>query len=108
MALVRVLLHGQNIGELQMQAGQEYFAGRGASSHIQLMAERGISRQHIRFWEDSGKWHAKLLSKYGEIIYQSQQLKELDLVGTMQFTVAPYDFLFIEDPGAQIEAPSFG
>jgi tetratricopeptide (TPR) repeat protein len=109
MALLRILLHGQAIGELQMQKGQEYFAGRGASSHIQLMAERGISRQHLRFAEENGKWRVKLLSKYGEIIYQSQTLKELDLVGSMQFTVAPYDFMFIENPDIrEIEVPSFG
>ncbi len=103
MAHLRVLLHGQLITELQLQSGQEYFAGRAAESQIKLMSERGISRQHLKFSEVNGRWQVKLLSKYGDITSQNQNSKELTLAGDMSFSIAPYEFHF-NDGSANVAA----
>lgn len=94
MAKICVYLHGQLLSELALMPGQEYFAGRASQSDIHLSSERGISRQHVKFFEQDGVWHAHLLSKYGGMIFEEQSVEVLELRGTTRFSVPPYDFVF--------------
>lgn len=97
MAHIRVTLHGNVLSELNLQPGQEYFAGRGAQCQIVLAHERGISRQHLRIFEQNGGWCAQLTSKYGGILYDGQNVQELPLQGELQFGIPPYEFYFSEE-----------
>ncbi len=105
MAKISVYLHGELISELEFAPGQEYFAGRGSQSQIQLASERGISRQHVKFFEQDGVWHAELLSKYGGMILENQNVDRILLKGTIRFSVPPYDFVF-EESSAGIDLTS--
>jgi pSer/pThr/pTyr-binding forkhead associated (FHA) protein/tetratricopeptide (TPR) repeat protein len=97
MAQLRVSLHGNVLLELNLQPGQEYFAGRGAQCQIILAHERGISRQHLRIFEQNDAWCVQLISKYGGILYQGQNVQELSLQGEIQFGIPPYEFYFSEN-----------
>ncbi len=100
MAKICVYLHGQPLSELALTPGQEFFAGRSTQCHIQLASERRISRQHVKFFEQDGVWHAQLLSKYGGMIVDGQNVETLQLKDTTRFSVPPYDFVFEETPAA--------
>lgn len=94
MSKLTVKIHGQVLTELQLQPGQEYFAGRGSNCAIQLSHERGISRQHLKFFQQNNSWCVQLISKYGGMIYDGQTVDQVMLTGETQFTVPPYEFYF--------------
>ena len=102
MAKICVYLHGEPLSELALTPGQEFFAGRSTQCHIHLASERGISRQHVKFFEQDGVWHAQLLSKYGGMIVDGQNVETLQLKGTTRFSVPPYDFMFEETPAVAV------
>jgi pSer/pThr/pTyr-binding forkhead associated (FHA) protein len=96
MAKITVKIHGQVVSELQLQPGREHFAGRGTTCDITLAQERGISRQHIQFFEQNGGWSVQLISKYGGLVYLGQAVDQIDLRGELNFSVPPYEFYFNE------------
>lgn len=106
MAKLRVSLHGQILTELHLQPGQEYFAGRGSQCQILLANERGISRQHIKFYQDGGVWLAQLTSKYGGLIFDGQSMESIQLVGELRFSVPPYEFHFNDVAETDENAPA--
>jgi len=97
MAKIRVLLHGNLAAELNLVSGQEYFAGRGSNCQIILANERGISRQHVKIFEQNNLWCVQLTSKYGGLVYNGQTTEFLELSGSTQFSVPPYEFIYEED-----------
>jgi pSer/pThr/pTyr-binding forkhead associated (FHA) protein len=96
MAKLQVYLHGQLLHELNLQPGQEYFAGRGSQSQILLTSERGISRQHMKIVYEGSHWYVRLLSKFGGIIYDGNSVEQIELSGEIRFSVPPYEFYFNE------------
>lgn len=94
MARLVVKIHGQILTELNLQPGQEYFAGRSPACAIILAQERGISRQHLKIYEQSNVWIAQLTAKYGGLIYDGQSVEQLELIDDMMFSVPPYEFHF--------------
>jgi tetratricopeptide (TPR) repeat protein len=105
MTRLRVTLHGQVLTELVLQLGQEYFAGRGSQSHILLANERGISRQHVKFFHDGQNWVAQLVSKYGGMIYEGQTVETLPLSGSLHFMIPPYHFEFSDSVDQPVDQP---
>ena len=97
MAKIVVKLHGQTLSELELVSGREYFAGRGSQSDIIMAQERGISRQHIKFYEEGGHWVAQLVAKYGGLIFQEQSVTQLRLEPNVVFLAPPYEFSYIEE-----------
>ena len=101
MTSIRVYLHGQLLSELELKNGQEYIAGRGSDSHILLANEGGISRRHLRIFNDGAGWKAQLLSRYGGLVHSGQAVEMVTLSGEVKFSVPPFEFYFTE----QIQAP---
>ncbi|MCB0350053.1 MAG: FHA domain-containing protein, partial [Bdellovibrionales bacterium] len=97
MAKIVVTLHGQILSELNLEPGQEYFAGRSAQCQILLENERGISRQHVRFYQENNIWHAELMSKFGGLVFEGENVYNITLQGEMRFSVPPYEFCYNED-----------
>ncbi len=102
MARLIVKHHGQEIANLKLEFGTEYVAGRAADAQIRLKEERGISRQHLKFYERDGHWVCESLSKFLLIQQGSQSMEVLELTATCSFTLPPYEFHF--DPEQQPEA----
>ncbi len=96
MAKLVVTLHGQTLTELKLLPGHEYFAGRGSSCAIPLSQERGISRQHLKFFQESGIWTVQLISKYGGMIYGGDTVSHIELKHDLNFSVPPYEFYYTD------------
>lgn len=94
MAKLQASLHGQILSELELQPEKVYFAGRGAESDIPLENQRGISRQHLKFYHEDGIWKMQLLSKFGGVVYSGQSVEAIHLQGEVHFSVPPYEFYF--------------
>lgn len=101
MARLIVRLHGQEVGNLKLEEGQEYIAGRAPDSAIRLNDERGISRQHLKICQRDGVWICETLSKFMLIKQGNQQAEVLELTTKVSFSVPPYEFHFEPD-----EAPA--
>ena len=94
---IRVRIHGQDYGVLELQEGMEYFAGRGSQSHIVLQNERGISRQHIKIFFDDNIWTVQLLSKFGGLVYEGDEVELIQLQNGTSFSIDPYEFIYEEN-----------
>lgn len=94
MARLIVKLHGQEVANLKLEPGEEYFAGRAPDAQIRLGEERGISRQHLKFYERDGAWVCESLSKFVLIQIGSQSSEVIELTEAGTFTLPPYEFYF--------------
>lgn len=104
MAKLVVRHHGQEVANIKLESGTEYIAGRAPDSHIRLGEERGISRQHLKFYERDGAWICETLSKFLLIQQGSQNMEVLELSAVTVFTLPPYEFHF--DPELKADSPS--
>lgn len=104
MARLIVKLHGQEVANLKLESGQEYIAGRAQDSHIRLNEERGISRQHLKFYERDGMWVCEALSKFLLIQQGTKSVEVLEMSEAAVFSLPPYEFDY--DPEVQAEAPA--
>lgn len=104
MAKLTVRLRGEIVANLSLENGAEYIAGRAQDAQIRLENERGISRQHLKFYQRDQLWVCESLSKFGLIVQGSQSLPVLELSENTAFSVAPYEFYFEIDQPAQVDA----
>lgn len=94
MAKITVRLHGQDIANLKLESGSEYIAGRAQEAQIRLENQRGISRQHLKFYEREGYWVCESLSKFVLLQKGSESVSVLELTENCVFSVPPYEFHF--------------
>ncbi len=92
MYILVVKLHGKEIQRLELQSGQEYLAGRGSDCTISMEGSRGISRHHVKFYEQNGQWIAELVSRYGALIQNGEPQTTIELSTGAHFSVPPYEF----------------
>ncbi|MBX3020835.1 MAG: FHA domain-containing protein [Bdellovibrionales bacterium] len=97
MAILTVKLHGEELHRIQLENGKEYVAGRAQDAQIPLGTEKGISRQHLKFYERDGIWVCEALSKFGLIQKGSETVQVIELTEACVFIVAPYEFGFEAD-----------
>lgn len=74
--------------------GHEYYIGRSDDCEIKLEAERGISRKHLRLYDNDGIWQIEVLSRFGECYINGQKVNSVDLQQNRNFEVPPYRFEF--------------
>jgi pSer/pThr/pTyr-binding forkhead associated (FHA) protein/tetratricopeptide (TPR) repeat protein len=111
MARLFVKLHGQEVANIKLEAGQEYIAGRAPDAAIRLHDERGISRHHLKFYERDGVWICESLSKFVLIQQGKEQSEVIEMTAKSTFSVPPYEFHYDpEAPEAQesgdVETPA--
>jgi tetratricopeptide (TPR) repeat protein len=94
MAQLRVRLHGEEVSNIQLESGSEYIAGRAGDAQIVLNGERGISRQHLKFYEKDGVWVCQALSKFVKIQKGGEAHDVVSLTEPCVFSVPPYEFHF--------------
>jgi pSer/pThr/pTyr-binding forkhead associated (FHA) protein len=104
MAKLSVKRHGEEVAQLELESGREYFAGRSQEADIRLEAQRGISRQHLKFYERDGVWVCESLSKFVQIQRGSDSVDVLELTEACAFTVSSYEFHFEPELAVAAEA----
>lgn len=92
MYILVVKLHGKEIQRLELQNGQEYLAGRSHDCNISMEGSKGISRHHVKFFEQNGQWTAELVSRYGALILNGEPQTTIEMSPGAHFTVPPYEF----------------
>lgn len=92
---LKVLLHGAAFKELVLSEEREFIIGRSSSCDLQLGDQNGISRQHLRVYCENGQWFVQVLSKFGNVIANGEEVKMLELHEDTIFKLPPFDFLFI-------------
>src|SRR5882757_5375015 len=94
MARIIVKLHGEEVSRLSLESGSEYIAGRGQDAQIHLSGERGISRHHLKFYEQDGVWVCQTLGKFTLILRGGNSVEVLELTEPCAFSVGAYVFFF--------------
>ncbi len=85
------------IQELELDPSREYLAGRDENCQIPLKGKSGISRQHFKVYFNGSQWQVDVISKFGHLNYQAQEVNTIILESGNSFSLAPFDFQFIEE-----------
>jgi pSer/pThr/pTyr-binding forkhead associated (FHA) protein/tetratricopeptide (TPR) repeat protein len=94
MARIVVKLHGQHFATLDLANGQEYTVGRGTDCAIVLQEHKGISRQHLKLFQQGETWTVESLSRYVPLQQDGNFLQTIDLKKDCIFSAPPYEFHF--------------
>ena len=100
MAKLIVKQHGTELIRLELQPGQEYIAGRSADSQIPLPQQKGLSRQHLKFYYKDDHWVVECLSKFLLLQSGNDTCEVLELKSTTSFSFSVFEFQF------ETEAPA--
>lgn len=95
MARLRVRLRGKPIYDITLSEDRSYVAGRKEDCDIVLQPEKGISREHFKVSFVNGSWVVDVVSRYGEVIHNGEQVQQLTLDHGIQFAIPPYEFDFL-------------
>ncbi len=93
---MKVLLHGNEIRDLELSSGREYTFGRGSNCDVQLEEQSGISRTHFKLLEENNQWTVQVLAKFGDIHFGGSPVQSLTLEPGAVFKVGPFDFQYLE------------
>lgn len=99
MSRVVAKFRGEEIGDIVLEDGQEYIAGRGSECDIVLGEQRGISRQHLKFFQRDGVWLVESLSRFIPINLGDEAHETIELSQDAVFSIPPYDFYFFSENG---------
>jgi predicted component of type VI protein secretion system len=94
MAKLKLYHQGQLLKELELNSGEEYFAGRSSQCQFVLDENRGISRQHVRIAYENDAWTVTLMSRFGGLLCGGKPVEQIRLDGDVHFSIAPYEFEF--------------
>ncbi len=97
MARLLVRYEGKIIQEVNLESGQEYMAGRDESCQIMLKGKSGISRQHFKIHFNGNQWQVDVVSKFGHLNYQAQEVDTIVLANGNSFSLSPFDFQFVDE-----------
>lgn len=95
MPLLKVYLLNTLEKTLELKETESYVAGRKEGAEISLKPEPGISREHFRIHYEDGVWKLKVLSRFSEVLYRGEKVKEADLDHGGRIVVPPYEFEFL-------------
>lgn len=107
MAKLSLKLNGVLIKTLELQPGQEYTAGRSPDCDFPLDDHRGISRQHLKFFENSGVWCCESLSKFLHPKLGEENFDSLEMNESVSFSLFPYEFEFELEENEKPETENF-
>ena len=98
MSSLRVKQSGKIIKEIILDEAKSYLAGRKEGADIFLEAAKAISREHFILKFDQ-VWTVEVLSRFGDIQFNNDRVRQFTLQEDSVFSIYPYDFEFIkEDP----------
>lgn len=96
MAHLRVRLRGKLVYDVNLNPEQSYVAGRKEDCDIVLQPEKGISREHFKIFFDNNAWNVQVVSRYGEVTYNGQNVQQFSLEHGGQFSIPPYEFDYLD------------
>lgn len=96
MARLKVKHLGTSYSELVLEDGEIYFIGRDSSSNLVLDSSKGISRKHLRLFQESGIWIVECLSRLGNMKFDGENVPSLELSHLAEFSVGSFLFIFEE------------
>lgn len=106
MAQLRVVFQGKLTAEITLDPGKEYIAGRKEGCDIPLLGDKAISREHFRLVCENGTWLVKVLSRFGEVLFQGQKILESALSHHATFQASQYSFELLLDSSISHHPPS--
>ncbi|MBN8536162.1 MAG: FHA domain-containing protein [Deltaproteobacteria bacterium] len=111
MALLKVKKNGKYIHQIELDPALTYTAGRKEGVEILLGAEKAVSREHFSLKYSDDYWHLEVLSKFGDVIYQNEKVKNISFSEDTIFFIPPYEFEFYKNrsvglPSATENPPS--
>ncbi|WII70628.1 FHA domain-containing protein [Bdellovibrio sp. 22V] len=95
MARLRVRLRGKPVYDITLSEDRSYVAGRKEDCDIVLQPEKGISREHFKVSFANGVWSVEVVSRYGEVIHNGEQVQQFNLDHGTQFSIPPYEFDYL-------------
>lgn len=99
MASLKIKQNGKLIKELILEESRSYLAGRKEGAEIFMEAGKAISREHFILKYEQGAWTVEVVSRFGDIQYNNERVRQFSLLDDSVFGIFPYDFEFIkEDP----------
>lgn len=105
MAKLIVRFEGKIIQELDFNTSQEYIAGRDENCQILLKGRSGVSRQHFKIYYNGTQWQVDVLSKFGHINFQAQEVDSILLEDGNVFSLSPFEFQFLLPKATEEKQP---
>jgi pSer/pThr/pTyr-binding forkhead associated (FHA) protein len=98
MSYLRVKQSGKLVKEIILDEAKSYMAGRKEGADIYMEAAKAISREHFVLKFDQA-WTVEVLSRFGDIQFNNDRVRQFTLQEDSVFSIYPYDFEFIKkDP----------
>ncbi|MBL7556768.1 MAG: FHA domain-containing protein [Bdellovibrionaceae bacterium] len=104
MSSLRVKQSGKVIKEIILDEAKSYLAGRKEGADIFLEAAKAISREHFILKFDQF-WTVEVLSRFGDIQFNNDRVRQFTLQEDSVFSIFPYDFEFIKEDPKVIGSP---
>lgn len=101
MAVLKVKKNGKYINEINLDPSRTYIAGRKEGADIFIEAVKAVSREHFSLKAVGDNWQLEVLSKFGDVLYQNEKVRNIILEADCIFFIPPYDFEFFKD-GSQL------
>jgi pSer/pThr/pTyr-binding forkhead associated (FHA) protein len=105
MASLRIKQNGKLIKEIILDEAKSYMAGRKEGADIFMEAAKAISREHFVLKYDQA-WTVELISRFGDIQYNNERVRQFTLTEDSVFSIYPYDFEFIKEDPKQLAGNS--
>jgi pSer/pThr/pTyr-binding forkhead associated (FHA) protein len=105
MASLRIKQNGKLIKEIILDEAKSYTAGRKEGADIFMEAAKAISREHFVLKYDQA-WTVELISRFGDIQYNNERVRQFTLTEDSVFSIYPYDFEFIKEDPKQLAGNS--
>lgn len=104
MSSLRIKQSGKLIKEIILDEAKTYLAGRKEGADIYMEAAKAISREHFILKFEQA-WTVEVLSRFGDIQFNNERVRQFTLQEDSVFSIYPYDFEFIKEDPKEIASP---
>ncbi|MBL7545712.1 MAG: FHA domain-containing protein [Bdellovibrionaceae bacterium] len=104
MASLRVKQNGKVVKEFVLDESKSYLAGRKDGADIFLEAAKAISREHFVLKFEQDNWVVEVLSRFGDIQFNNERVRNFVLQEDAVFSIYPYDFEFLRHDSRALTA----
>ena len=105
MAILKVRHKGQEITQKTLEENHEYWIGRSPKAEICLNSPYGISRKHLKLFQEEQNWKVECASSLGGLMVCSEELKEHSLNNGDIFHLQNFEFHFVLEEQVDTEHP---
>ncbi len=91
-----VKFQGQIQAQIPLEPGKDYFIGRKPTCDFVIPDQKGVSREHIKIMLTELGPLLEVISKYGNVYAQGQEVQSVNLADGSQFNFLSYEFFILE------------